>query len=110
MSTAKPRANPRRGQQQQQQQQGQAQPAEGEEQEEVAGQRFLFFQAMPSWATSFIFHIILIVILALIPILLRSKKTIDIYSGEAATAVESPSPVNFDSPEVNTDELEGGNG
>ena len=102
MSTAKPPVDPLLAQQQQ----GQAQPAEGEEQEEVISQRFLLFQVMPSWLTSFIFHIIIIIVLALIPILLKGKKTVDIYSGEAATAVESPSPVNFDSLEVSTEELE----
>ncbi len=102
--TSKPPADPKLAKQMQ----GRPRPQEEQEETDESGisQRFLLFQVMPSWLTSFIFHIIVIIVLALIPILLQKKRIVDIYSGEASTAVETPSPVNFDALEMNTEELE----
>jgi len=78
------------------------------EEEEVEGisHRFVLFQVMPSWLTSFIFHIAIIIILALIPILLRQERSVDLFSGETTGQVEDGDDISFDSIEISTDELE----
>ena len=85
------------------------QETEAEQHDEDEGgisQRFLLFQVMPSWLTSFIFHIILIIVLALIWFVPQQKEIVDLFSGEATQQTNSTVDVDFDSIEVATDELQ----
>ncbi len=79
---------------------------EDEDEEGGISQRFILFQVMPSWLTSFIFHIILIIVLALIWFTKNPKKVVDLFSGEASQQTNSTVDVDFDSIEVDTESLE----
>lgn len=69
---------------------------EGEEFNE-GGSRFLLFQLIPSWFTSFVLHVVLIILLALYFIKTPPKKTVELTAGDMVSAnVEIPAEMNLD--------------
>ncbi len=83
---------------------------EGEEEQldEEGGNRFLLFQVMPSWMTSFIVHVVLIIVLALLTFKLPVKETVSLEAGEPSQQTEqldemSAEPVEFTDPFENTE-------
>ncbi|HMO14238.1 MAG TPA: terpene cyclase/mutase family protein [Pirellulaceae bacterium] len=61
-----------------------AEQAQGDDaNESIVGNRFLFFQAMPSWLTSFVIHVLLIVLLALLTFALPREEVVSLRTGEA---------------------------
>ncbi len=64
---------------------------------ESTGSRFLFFQVMPSWMTSFIIHLLVIIALAIFTLKLPQKITVSLESGKAAEDVFESEDISFDS-------------
>jgi hypothetical protein len=58
--------------------------------------RLLLFQYVPSWLTSFILHVIVIILLAIVPILVPRKEVVSLVAGNAAPAVEAPAEINLE--------------
>ena len=77
-------------------QQADEDPEQADEEEGVLSQRFILFQALPSWLTSFIFHTLVIIVLALIPILFKQEKQVDLIAGDSTAALSEDINVNFD--------------
>lgn len=71
-------------------------PEENDPASDVAGNRFLFFQVMPSWLTSFIIHLVLIILLAIFTFDIPGKVLVNLVSGEAPEEVASFDSVSFD--------------
>ncbi|MGI9515661.1 MAG: prenyltransferase/squalene oxidase repeat-containing protein [Pirellulaceae bacterium] len=63
--------------------------------DEGDGRRFLFFQVMPSWLTSFLVHIILIIVLAIAAWRIPGKTLVSLESGEATTDVTAFENLDF---------------
>ncbi len=65
--------------------------AESNEEQVVdeVGSRFLFFQVMPSWMTSFIVHVVLIILLALLTFAIPRDEIVSLRTGEAIIDTES---------------------
>lgn len=59
-------------------------------------QRFIFFNAMPSWMVSFLSHVALILVLALLVIPLPQKKTVSFEAGEQTDTSVETLDVNLD--------------
>ncbi len=70
-----------------------AKAVEGTEEESSS---LWLFQYVPSWLTSFVMHVTVIVLLALIPILTTTKEQVNLVSGEAGPAAETDSEINKD--------------
>ena len=58
--------------------------------------RLLLFQYVPSWLTSFIVHVVVIILLAIVPILVPRKETVNLIAGDSAPAIETPAEINLD--------------
>ncbi|MDG2184958.1 MAG: hypothetical protein P8K79_04725 [Mariniblastus sp.] len=63
---------------------------------ESSGQKFIFFNAMPSWMVSFLSHVALILILALLVIPLPIKKTVSFEVGELADSSVETLDINLE--------------
>ena len=64
--------------------------SEEEEDDEEIGNRFLLFNVMPSWMVSFLTHVAVIIILAILVMPSRQERTVALEAGEqAAEALES---------------------
>jgi hypothetical protein len=71
--------------------------------QEIAGNRFLFFQVMPGWLTSFLIHLVLIILLAIFTFDIPGKVLVSLESGEATEEVASLDSISFDSLEKAND-------
>lgn len=85
-----------------------ANPEEAQEFEEELGNRFLFFQVMPSWMVSFIVHVVLIILLALLTFRLPQKEIFSLEAGEPTDQTESleqmaMDPIDFTDPFENSE-------
>ena len=67
------------------------------------GSRVLLFQLIPSWFTSFIVHIILIILLALFHFVRHEKETVELVAGDVISPVEVPAEMNLD-PVIDTED------
>jgi hypothetical protein len=77
-----------------------------EELAESADGQQLLFQYIPSWLTSFLLHVSVILLLALIPILAPRKETLNLTAGVAGPAVETPTEIVLDPLENLADTLD----
>ncbi len=71
--------------------------AESDEQFQELGGRFLFFQVMPSWMTSFIIHLVLIILLAIFTFDIPGRVMVSLESGDAPDDIASFEDISFDS-------------
>lgn len=76
------------------------------EEGELESSKPLLFQYIPSWLTSFVLHVTVVVLLALIPILVQEKETVNLVAGDAGPPIETPSEINLDPLEGIPDALE----
>lgn len=67
-----------------------------EEQEEGEGTQFLMFNVMPSWMVSFLTHIAVIILLALLVMPARKDRTIALETGEQAAEALEEISLDFD--------------
>ena len=67
-----------------------------EEEEHEATHRFLLFNAMPSWLVSFLTHVVLILILALLVMDVPQKKTVSFDVGDSVDSSVETMDVNLD--------------
>ncbi len=68
--------------------------------------RVLIFQYIPSWLTSFILHVVVIILLAIIPILVPPKEIVNLVAGDAAPALDTPTEINLEPLEDFSDALD----
>ena len=73
------------------------------EQTESGGRSFLLFQAMPSWLTSFLIHLVLIIILAVFTFDIPDKILVSLTSGEVVEELADLDDIRFDSLETSSD-------
>jgi hypothetical protein len=82
--------------------------AKGEEEEEEdieeIGNRFLFFNVMPSWMVSFLTHIAVIVILAVIIMPERTEKKVALEAGERSAEPLDAIDLNLDAMEFSSED------
>jgi len=74
---------------------------EGFEGEEV-GHRFLFFNVMPSWMVSFLTHIAVIIVLAIMVMPSQEVRTVALEASDSAVEAFDPIDLNLDSLEFET--------
>ncbi len=65
--------------------------------QESVDTRFLFFQVMPSWMTSFIIHLVLIILLAIFTFDIPGRVMVSLESGDAPEEIASFEDISFDS-------------
>ncbi len=70
---------------------------------EPVGSRFLFFQVVPSWLTSFIIHMVLIIALALYLVPTRKRTVVSLYSTEPSQDIVDVEDISFDSLDYSND-------
>jgi hypothetical protein len=75
----------------------------GDEQQDSGSRSFLLFQAMPSWLTSFLIHLVLIIILAVFTFDIPEKILVSLVSGEVVEELADLDDVRFDSMETSSD-------
>lgn len=66
----------------------------------------LLFRYIPSWFTSFILHVTVVILLALVPVLVQKKETINLVAGDVGPAVENVAEINIDPLEDMSDALD----
>jgi len=82
-------------------------PANQQDEELVdQGNRFLFFQVMPSWTSSFVIHVAIILALALVPLIMQREDTLSLASGEPTPATEISDQMSMDALEFSDDPLD----
>jgi hypothetical protein len=64
------------------------------------------FRYIPSWMTSFILHVSVVVLLALIPVLVQKKETVNLVASEVGPNVETITEISMDPLEDVSDALE----
>ena len=79
---------------------------EHEEEFEENQNRFLFFQVMPSWLSSFILHIVLIILLALWYLPVREKENIEVAVGPPAETAGKQLDLEIEPMKLDFDPLE----
>lgn len=87
--------------------QNQSEEHEDEEQEvQETAHRFLFFNVMPSWMVSFVTHVALIILLAIMWLPSIQEPKVALEAGDTDNTDLEQVDVNFDSIELDTDVLE----
>lgn len=81
-----------------------AQPLDEEDDEDDGGSRFLLFNVMPSWMVSFLTHIAVIVVLAIMVMPQKRDRTVALEAGEQAAVPLESIDMNFDTLDFNTDD------
>ncbi len=76
---------------------------ENEQPQNAVGNRFLFFQVVPGWLTSFIVHLVLIILLAIFTFDIPGKVLVSLVSGNAPDDVAPFESVSFDSGDASND-------
>lgn len=88
-------------------QQSHSEADEQEEEElEESAHRFLFFNLMPSWMVSFVTHVALIILLALLWLPSMREKPVSLEAGNTASVGMDQLEVNLDSPDFDTEVLD----
>ena len=77
---------------------------EGLEDNEEGGSRFLLFNVMPSWLVSFLSHIAVIIILAVIIMPPQKDRVVALQAGEQAAQPLESFEMNFDTLDFNAEE------
>lgn len=72
----------------------------GEQTTEPAASRFLLFQVMPGWMTSFILHLVLIILLAIFTFDISGRVLVSLESGDAPEEISTFEAISFDSLET----------
>lgn len=77
----------------------------GEEifEDEEVGHRFLFFNVMPSWMVSFLTHIAVIIVLAIMVMPSQQERTVALEAGDSAVEALDAIDLNLDSLEFETE-------
>jgi hypothetical protein len=78
--------------------------AETDDEEPEIGNRFLFFNVMPSWMVSFITHLAVIIILAIVIMPEKKELTVALESGEQASEIDEMIDLNLDALEFDSEE------
>ena len=68
------------------------------------GSRFLLFNVMPSWLVSFLCHIAIIVVLAILVMPTKESKVVSLQAGEQAAEALDSFEMNFDTLDFNVEE------
>ena len=68
------------------------------------GSRFLLFNVMPSWLVSFLSHIAVIIILAVIIMPAKKDRVVALQAGEQAAEALDSFEMNFDTLDFNVEE------
>ena len=73
------------------------------EEDEEAGNRFLFFNVMPSWMVSFLSHIAVIIVLAIIVMPTRQERTVALEASEQGVEKLESIDLNIDALEFDSE-------
>ena len=105
MSQKQPRpvSDPKAKQAQQKAAAAQTESGEEEEFEEETGLRFLFFNVMPSWMVSFLTHIAVIIVLAIMVMPSRQERTVALEAGDSAVEALDAIDLNLDTLEFESE-------
>ncbi|MCP4098114.1 MAG: terpene cyclase/mutase family protein, partial [Planctomycetaceae bacterium] len=68
------------------------------------GSRFLLFNVMPSWLVSFLCHIAIIIVLAILVMPTKESKVVSLQAGEQAAEALDSFEMNFDTLDFNVEE------
>jgi hypothetical protein len=79
-------------------------PDDVDEDEEEIGTRFLLFNVMPSWMVSFLTHIAVIIVLAIMVMPQKQERTVALEAGEQAAEPLDSIDMDFDMLEFDTED------